>query len=77
MWTANQQTTDIIGHHTQGLVQVVSNNFDIDISSTNGKKKTQSLPVILVQPDNGDSSNVDLETMEMPKQNAKRRFKRL
>lgn len=41
------------------------------------KKKPQSLPVILVQPDNGDSSNVDLETMEMPKQNGKRRFKRL
>ena len=77
MWTANQQTTGIIGHHTQGLVQVVSNNFDIDISSTNGKKKNHSLPVILVQPDNGDSSNVDLETMEMPKQNGKRRFKRL
>lgn len=77
MWTANQQTTDIIGRQTEGLVQVVSNNFDIDISSTNGKKKTHSLPVILVQPDNGDCSNIDQETMEMPKQNARGRFKRL
>ena len=34
----------------QGLIQVVADNFDCDISSPNGKLSTHSLAMIITQP---------------------------
>ena len=66
-WTANRQTGDIIGHHTQGIVQVVADNFDCNISSMNGKKQTHSLAMIVVQPDNNECEVIDRAAMEIPR----------
>lgn len=37
------------------MVQVVSDNFDADISSQNGKLSTHSLAVLVTQPEHNDS----------------------
>ena len=37
-----------------GLVQIVGDNFDIDISSPNGKLSTLSLAIFVMQPDKND-----------------------
>ena len=66
-WTANRQTGDIIGHHTQGIVQVLADNFDCNISSMNGKKQTHSLATIVVQPDNNECEVIDRAAMEIPR----------
>ena len=67
MWTANRQISDIIGNYKQGLVQVVTNIFDCNISSMNGKKETHAVAMILVQTGNSDSRNIDQATMEIPR----------
>ena len=36
---------------SSGLIQVVADNFDADISSQNGKLSTHSLAVLVTQPD--------------------------
>ena len=41
-----------ISDSTDGLVQVVVDNFDADISSQNGKLSTHSLAVLVTQPEN-------------------------
>ena len=49
-----------------GLVQVVSDNFDTDISSPNGKASTHSLEMIVMQPtcDNHPSSNPAIRRLQ-------------
>jgi len=47
---------------TKGLVQVVANNFDAEISSQNGQKSTHGLAMIITQagqPKPGVSSEID------------------
>ena len=46
------QTPDLhgIGIAKDGMVQVMVDNFDTDISSPNGKLSTHSLAMILTQP---------------------------
>ena len=39
-----------LSHAKHGFVQVVSDNFDTDISSPNGKTSTHSLAMIILQP---------------------------
>ena len=45
-----------ISDHTDGLVQVVVDNFDADISSQNGKLSTHSLAILVTQPDQQTNS---------------------
>ena len=47
----------------QGLIQVVADNFDCDISSPNGKLSTHSLAMIITQPGCRDDkySNDDIK----------------
>ena len=40
-----------ISRAEDGLVQIVADNFDADISSQNGKLSTHSLAMIVTQPD--------------------------
>ena len=45
----------------QGLVHVVTDNFDTDIFSANGKLSTHSLAMIITQPtDEGDTQKNDI-----------------
>lgn len=47
---ASDVTHQAISDATQGLVQVVADNFECDISSPNGKTSTHSLAMIIMQP---------------------------
>ena len=42
-----------------GLVQVVADNFDADISSPNGKVSTHALAMIITQPSKGELLSED------------------
>uniref|UniRef100_UPI00358F791D uncharacterized protein isoform X1 n=1 Tax=Myxine glutinosa TaxID=7769 RepID=UPI00358F791D len=42
----------------EGLVQVICDNFDTDISSPNGKSSTHSLAMIITQPTTSDETDV-------------------
>jgi len=50
-----------ISNAKSGLIQIVADNFDADISSQNGKLTTHSLAVLVTQPDtNQDQSDIQL-----------------
>lgn len=49
-----------ISDANDGLVQVVCDNFDADISSQNGKLSTHSLAMIITQTNRNDNSNEDV-----------------
>ena len=40
----------VLRSHVEGLVEAVSDNFDTDISSQNGKMQTHSLVLLMTQP---------------------------
>ena len=42
---------EAIKHADNGMIQVIVDNFDVDISSQNGKLSTHSLAVLVTQPD--------------------------
>ena len=56
---------------TNGLVQVVADNFDTEISSQNGQKSTHGLAMIITQagqPNSGIASDIPkIPTIERPK----------
>ena len=67
VWTVNRRTYDIIAHYLKGLVQVIADNFDCDISSMNGKKQTHSLAMIVIQPDDNENDDFDRAALEIPR----------
>ena len=64
-------TIILLSEQTNGLVQVVADNFDVNISSQNGLKQTHSLAILLAQTkreednDEGYGSNPRLKKYEM------------
>ena len=52
-------------HHSQGLVQGLADNFDLNISSVNGQKQTHSMALMMVQ--SGGNISDDEEEDEIPR----------
>ena len=61
------KTTTGISNAEDGLVQVIVDNFDADISSQNGKVSTHSLAVLVTQPDRGGSVDDKCEIRRISK----------
>ena len=53
----SKNSKSILRRHTEGLVQVIADNFDTEISSQNGKMQTHSLAAIMTQPCNGNETS--------------------
>ena len=53
-----------ISSEQSGLVQVIADNFDADISSQNGKLSTHSLAVLLTQPEEKEAENKIRDTIK-------------
>ena len=59
---AQSKTSCNILYCDDGLVQVDGDNFDIDISSPNGKLSTHSLALLVTQPDT-NNVEIDIDTI--------------
>ena len=58
-----------ISSEQSGLVQVVADNFDADISSQNGKLSTHSLAILLTQPEEKEAENKIRNTIKRVNKN--------
>ena len=55
---SNQRSSPGIVDAATGLIQVVADNFDADISSQNGKVSAHSLAVLITQPETGTETDI-------------------
>jgi len=56
-----ERSCHVISDASEGLVQVVVDNFDAEISSQNGKVSTHSLAVLVTQPESpSDADRIDV-----------------
>ena len=59
--------SDVVKQGISDAKQIVSENFDSDISSPNGKSSTHSLAMIIMQPAGGDEPLVGYTIMRLRK----------